>query len=73
LVVGEWKNSTRIVRREKGSRFARENAEATTKTSGRAGIWTQLDMNTLSVSWSFQWTGGHREISTFSEWRCRLL
>jgi hypothetical protein len=33
--------------------FARENAEAKTKTktSGRAGIWTQLDMNTLSFSW----------------------
>jgi hypothetical protein len=31
--------------------FARENAEAETTTSGRAGIWTQLDMNTLSLSW----------------------
>jgi hypothetical protein len=29
--------------------FARENAGA--KTSGRAGIWTQFDMNTLSFSW----------------------
>ena len=31
--------------------FVRENAEAKTKTSGRAGIWTQLDMNVLSFSW----------------------
>jgi hypothetical protein len=29
--------------------FARENAEA--ETSGRAGIWTQFDMNILSFSW----------------------
>jgi hypothetical protein len=43
--------------------FARENAEAATKPSGRDGIWTQLDMNMLSVSWSFQLTGGRREIS----------
>jgi hypothetical protein len=48
---------------EKRSDFARENAEAATKPSGRAGIWTQLDTNTLSVSWSFQLTGGRREIS----------
>jgi hypothetical protein len=34
-----------------GRNFARENAEAKSKTSGRAGIWTQLDMNTLSFSW----------------------
>jgi hypothetical protein len=31
--------------------FARENAEAKTKTSGGAGIWTQLDMNMLLFSW----------------------
>jgi len=48
---------------EKRRGFARENAEATTKPSGRAGAWTQFDMNTLSVSWSFQLTGGRREIS----------
>jgi hypothetical protein len=36
---------------EKGRDFARENAEAATKPSGRAGAWTQLDMKTLSVSW----------------------
>jgi hypothetical protein len=63
LVSGGWKNSTRIGRREKGRDFARKNAEAKTKPSGRAGAWTQLDMNTLSVSWSFQLTGGRREIS----------
>jgi hypothetical protein len=34
-----------------GRDFGRENAEANTKTSGRAGLWTQLDMNKLSVSW----------------------
>jgi hypothetical protein len=34
-----------------GINFVRENAEAETKTSGRAGIWTQLDMNKLSFSW----------------------
>jgi len=51
------------VHREKEMDFERENAEATTKPSGRAGVWTQFDMNTLSVSWSFQLTGGHREIS----------
>jgi hypothetical protein len=34
-----------------GRNFVRENAEAKTKTSGRAGIWTQLDMNILSFSW----------------------
>jgi hypothetical protein len=45
------KISTRIVRQEKRRNFARENAEAKSKTSGRAGIWTQLDMNTLSFSW----------------------
>jgi hypothetical protein len=47
----------------KGSDFAREYAEVTTKPSGRAGNWTQFDMNTFLVSWSFQLTGGHREIS----------
>jgi hypothetical protein len=31
--------------------FARENAEANAKTSGRAGIWTQLDMKGLLFSW----------------------
>ncbi len=34
-----------------GRNFGRGNAEANIKTSGRAGIWTQLDMNTLSFSW----------------------
>jgi hypothetical protein len=34
-----------------GSGFVRENAEANAKTSGRAEIWTQLDMNRLSFSW----------------------
>jgi hypothetical protein len=33
-----------------GRNFGRENAESIIKTSGRAGIWTQLDMNTLSAS-----------------------
>jgi hypothetical protein len=33
-----------------GRNFTRENAEAKTKTSGRAGIWTQLDMDILSFS-----------------------
>ncbi len=31
--------------------FVRENAEAETKTSGRTGFWTQLDMNGLYFSW----------------------
>jgi hypothetical protein len=57
-----WKNSTWFVRREKGSGFARENAEAATKTSGLTGAWIQPDMNILSVSWSFQLTGGHRDV-----------
>jgi hypothetical protein len=35
---------------ETGRNFGRENAEANIKTSGSAGIWTQLDMNKLSVS-----------------------
>jgi len=34
-----------------GSSFARENAKANAKTSGRAGIWTQFDMKIFSVSW----------------------
>jgi len=33
-----------------GRNLGRENAEANAKTSGRAGIWTQLDMNKISVS-----------------------
>jgi hypothetical protein len=34
-----------------GGNFVRENAEAKTKTSGQAGVWTQRDMNIFSVSW----------------------
>jgi hypothetical protein len=52
MVVGGWKK----VQRErcagkKDRNFARENAEEKSKISGRAGIWTQFDMNTLSFSW----------------------
>jgi hypothetical protein len=49
VVSGKIQNEKRIG--ESGSDFVRENAEANANTSGRAGIWTQLDMNTLSVSW----------------------
>jgi hypothetical protein len=52
LVVGEWEKFQRELCAGKMKRnFARKNAEAKTKTSGRAGIWTQFDMNTLSFSW----------------------
>jgi len=60
-VNGKIQHSLRA--RDKERDFVRENAKAATKTSGLTGAWTQLDMNILSVSWSFQLTGGRREIS----------
>jgi hypothetical protein len=35
----------------KPPRQGKRRSEAPVKTSGPAGVWTQFDMNTLSVSW----------------------
>jgi hypothetical protein len=48
VVNGKIQLGLRVGKTEKG--FRRENAGAKTKTSGRAGIGTQLDMNALSFS-----------------------
>jgi hypothetical protein len=59
-VDGKIQHSLRA--RDKERDFVRENAKAATKTFSLTGAWTQLDMNILSVSWSFQLTGGHRDV-----------
>jgi hypothetical protein len=51
-VGGGWKKVQREWCAGKMKRnFARKYAEVETKISGRAGIWTPLDMNRLSFSW----------------------
>jgi hypothetical protein len=47
----DGKHQRELCAGKSGRNFGRENTEAKTRASGGAGIWTQLDMNTLSFSW----------------------